>query len=235
MTIACLPIEIDVDMPDEQDVLNYVEEFTIPSTLHLDGPRFDCWKVAPVAGQMSSEDWKDPEKIQALVCNRLTKNYGKFSWANNFDQRFPGVVKMIEQIPMIDPLIILMQQKMDSTAHFDRQPKDVILDVNDILLSTEPRRYNIQLTKFGGKSFFVSKTQTGEKIYYEHSSAELPAFCFPEQHYFHGADEVGPGKVSLCMLGRVDVKKHHEIIKFNIDKHRDKAIIFEDNNDILYK
>jgi hypothetical protein len=233
MTIACLPIEIDVSLPDEQKILDYVQEFEIPSTLHLDGPRFDCWKVAPVGGQMSSGDWKDPVKIQSLICNRLTPNYGKFSWANDFDKLFPEVVSMIRQIPIIDPLVILMQQEKDSTAHFDTQPKDNILDINDIALSTEPRRYNIQLTNFGKTSFFVSKTKTSEKIYYHYITPELPAYCFPEQHYYHGADYIGPGKVSLCILGRPDKEKHNQVILRNIQKHKDKAIIFEDGNNVF--
>lgn len=233
MTIACLPIEIDVSLPDEQRILDYVKNFEIPSTLHLDGPRFDCWKVAPVAGQMSSDDWKDPYKIQSLICNRLTPNYGKFQWANDFDKLFPEVVNMISQIPVIDPLVILMQQEKESTPHFDTQPKDVILNSDDILLSTEPRRYNIQLTNFGKTSFFVSKTKTSEKIYYHHISPKLPAYCFPEQHYYHGADFIGPNKVSLCILGKPDKEKHEKLIRSSFQKHKDKAIIIEDGNDVF--
>jgi hypothetical protein len=233
MTIACLPIEIDVSLPDEQQILDYVEQYEIPSTLHLDGPRFDCWRVAPVGGQMPSDDWQDPYKIQQLICNRLTPNYGEFRWANNFDVLFPEVVSMISQIPIIDPLVILMQQLKDSTAHFDTQPQDNILNINDIALTTEPRRYNIQLTKFGKTSFFVAKTKTSEKIYYNHITPKFPAYCFPEQHYYHGADYIGPGKVSLCILGRPDPQRHAAMIKHNIEKHKDKAIIFEDGNDVF--
>ena len=48
MTIACLPIEIDVSLPDEQKVLDYVQEYQFPSMLHLTSPRFDPWIVSPI-------------------------------------------------------------------------------------------------------------------------------------------------------------------------------------------
>ena len=38
MTIACMPIDIDVSLPDEQKILEYVQEYQFPSMLHLPSP-----------------------------------------------------------------------------------------------------------------------------------------------------------------------------------------------------
>jgi len=236
MTIACLPIEIDVSLPDEQKVLDYVQEYQFPSMLHLTSPRFDPWIVSPILGRMPSKDWNDAYKIRDLIYNRQNPNYGgKLEWANGFDKLFPEIVYMIEQIPILNPIVIFMQQTALSTAHEDKHGGDIMEDPSQWTLYTEPRRYNIQMTNFDYKSFFVSKTRDGERIPYNHISKELPAYVFCEQHYFHGAEYCGPNKVSLCFLGTPDWPRHNELIRKNLEKHRDKAIIFEDDNDLLHK
>lgn len=235
MTIACLPIEIDVSLPDEQLILDYVAQHQFPSMLHLASPRFDPWVVSPILGRMSSSDWQDPIKIRELIYNRQNPNYGsKLEWANGFDTLFPGVVDMINQIPILNPIVIFMQQTALSTAHEDKHGGDVMTAPNLWTLNTEPRRYNIQMTNFDYKSFFVSKTRDSEPIAYNHISKKLPAYVFCEQHYFHGAEYCGPNKVSLCFLGTPDWPRHNELIRKNLQKHRDKAIIFEDTNDFLH-
>lgn len=236
MTIACMPVDIDVTLPDEQKILDYIEEHQFPSMLHMTSPRFDPWTVAPILGRMPSSDWKDPDKIRNLIFNRQNPNYGgPIEYAYDFDKLFPEVVHMINQIPIINPMVILMKQNALSTAHEDTH------GVNDVKifpklweLDTEPRRYNIQMTRFEYKSFFVAKDKR-EPISYDYVSKELPAYVFCEQHYYHGAKYSGPDKVSLCFLGTPDWPKHYALIKRSLEKHRDKAIIFEDGNDFLHR
>lgn len=237
MTIACLPIDIDVSLPNEQHILDYVKEHQFPSMLHLHSPRFDPWTVSPVLGRMPSSDWQDPINIRELIYNRQNPNYGgKLEWANGFDTLFPEVVNMIKQIPMLNPIVILMQQNAVSTAHEDTQGANDVRNIPKLwTLDTEPKRYNIQMTNFDYQSFFVSKTIDGEKIPYTHISKELPAYVFCEQHYFHGAEYCGPDKVSLCFLGTPDWPRHNELVRKSLEKYRDKAIIFKDDNDFLHR
>jgi len=235
MTIACLPIDIEVSLPDEQRVLDYVHEYQFPSMLHLPSPRFDPWIVSPILGRMPSVDWNDPIKIRDLIYNRQNPNYGgKLEWANGFDKLFPEIVEMIKQIPILNPIVIFMQQTALSTSHEDKHGGDIMTEPNLWTLYTEPRRYNVQMTKFDYQSFFVSKTKESERIPYPHISKELPAYVFCEQHYFHGAEYCGPNKVSMCFLGTPDWPRHNELIRRSLEKHRDKAIIFEDDNGFLH-
>ena len=236
MTIACMPIDIDVSLPDEQKILDYVQEHQFPSMLHLPSPRFDPWIVSPILGRMPSKDWQDANKIRDLIFNRQNPNYGgKVEYANNFDKLFPEVVDMINQIPILNTICIFMKQTALSTAHEDTHGSNDVRNIPDLWgLNTEPRRYNIQMTKFDYQSFFVSKTKEGKRIPYTHISKELPAYLFCEQHYFHGAEYCGEDKVSLCFLGTPDWPKHNALIKRSLEKHKDKAIIFEDDNGFLH-
>ncbi len=236
MTIACIPVDIDVSLPDEQKILDYVQAHQFPSMLHLPSPRFDPWIVSPILGRMPSKDWADPIKIRNLIFNRQNPNYGgKLEYANDFDKLFPEVVDMINQIPILNPICIFMQQTALSTAHVDTHgANDIRIIPNLWGIDTEPKRYNIQMTKFHYQSFFVSKTRESEHIPYTHVSKELPAYAFCEDHYFHGAEFCGVDKVNLCFLGTPDWPKHNALIKRSLEKHRDKAIIFEDDNDFLH-
>jgi len=221
MTIACMPVDIDVSLPDEQKILDYVREYQFPSMLHLPSPRFDPWTVSPILGRMPSKDWNDPDKIRNLIFNRQNPNYGgKVEYANDFDKLFPEVVDMINQIPILNPICIFMKQNALSTSHVDTHGVNDVRNIPNLWeLNTEPRRYNIQMTKFDYQSFFVSKTRESERIPYTHISKELPAYLFCEDHYFHGAEFCG---------------EHNALIKKSLEKHRDKAIIFEDDNGFLH-
>jgi len=178
MTIACMPVDIDVSLPDEQKILDYVREYQFPSMLHLPSPRFDPWTVSPILGRMPSKDWNDPDKIRNLIFNRQNPNYGgKVEYANDFDKLFPEVVDMINQIPILNPICIFMKQNALSTSHVDTHGVNDVRNIPNLWeLNTEPRRYNIQMTKFDYQSFFVSKTRESERIPYTHISKELPAY-----------------------------------------------------------
>jgi hypothetical protein len=183
------------------------------------------------------KDWQDPNKIRNLIFNRQNPNYGgTVEYANDFDKLFPEVVDMINQIPILNPICIFMKQTALSTSHVDTHGVNDVRNIPNLWeLGTEPRRYNIQMTKFDYQSFFVSKTRESERIPYTHISKELPAYLFCEDHYFHGAEFCGEDKVSLCFLGTPDWPRHNALIKKSLEKHRDKAIIFEDDNDFLHR
>lgn len=232
-----MPLDIDVRLPDEQKILDYIEEHQFPSMLHYDSLRFDPWTVAPVLGRIPKTDWKDVDKIRNLIFNRQNPYYGSpVEYAYDFDKLFPEVVHMINQIPIVNPMVILMKQNRGSTLHEDTHGDNDVKNIPKLWeLDTEPRRYNIQMTKFDYKSFIVSDTKRGTGVSYDHISKELPAYLFCEQHYFHGANYAGPDKVSLCFLGTPDWPKHYALIKRSLEKYRDKAIIFEDGNDFLHR
>jgi hypothetical protein len=228
MTIAYLPVEIDVRLPDEQEIIDYVKKYQIPSMTHLNGPRFDPWIGAPVMGRAKTSDWYDPEKFKEIFCNRLVPNTAPIEYANNIDEKFPELIYMINQLPMKETsVVMLLMQTRQVTAHTDNQPDDVILDPSWISIDTEPRRYNIQLTRHGVPSFFVSKTNDSEKIY-PSITKEMPCFLSCEQHHYHGADFVVEGKIMMCVLGIVDKDRHVDNIRKNLEKYQDQAIIFPD-------
>lgn len=236
MTIACMPIDIDISLPDEQRILDYVNTYRIPGMLDYDTCRFEEWAVAPIMGPIPSKDWKDVSKVRNLMFNRQNPNYGgAIEYANDFDKLFPEVADMIKQIPILNPTCIFLKQNKEASPHTDMHGADDVKPIPELWnLSNEPRRYNIQMTKFDYQSFYVSKTKDSERIPYTHINKETPVYLFCEDHYYHGADYCGPDKINLCFAGILDWDKHVQLVQKSLKKHRDKAIIFEDDNDFLY-
>ena len=227
MTIAYLPIDINVQLPDEQKLIDFCQETKIPDITDSNVNQIKFWDKVPVIGRLDKdEDWYDIDKMRHALFNRYTPSLGECRYANDIDKVFPEIPYMLNQLPFKElSMVTMLVQREKVDTHIDSQVYDNIVDPTEIAVEMEPRRYNILMTKHHYKSFFVRETKDSEKIYPTFTS-KLPCHAICESHHWHGADWDGPDKIMLCVFGILDRPKHLQMIKDNLEKHKDKAIVF---------
>jgi hypothetical protein len=224
MTIAFLPIDIDVKLPDEEKIIKFCEEFKM-AKLNVEKDKGSHWDVVPVLSRISEQDWNDSLKAKHSINNRYVPNLGEPRYLNNIDKLFPEIPYMLEQLPYKELTIVsLLLQTEYVPHHFDPHYGDVTPDPYEISIENEPHRYNIQLTHHNKNAFFVSEKHGGEKLYPK-ITKERPCFAFCERYHWHGSDYIGPNKIQLSVFGIVDRIKHKDMIIKNLIKYRDEAII----------
>jgi len=227
MTIAFLPIDIDVRLPDEEKLLKYCEEFKIPN-LEVEEDKAEFWDIVPVISRMTDDEWRNTKTAKFAMNHRYVPNSGMCRYANNIDKIFPEIPYMLNQLPFSELTVVsLLVQRSYVPHHLDPHYNDVIVDPYEISIENEPHRYNIQLTQHNKNAFFVSETKDGEKIFPK-ITKEQPCFAFCERYHWHGSDYIGPGKIQLSVFGIVDRLKHKDTIIKNLIKHYDDAIILPD-------
>lgn len=225
MTIAYLPIDIDVQLPNEQQIIDFCYEHKIPE-LTQTKDNIKHWYKIPVCGRCESADWYDIEKFKHTLYNRFVPNLYPVKYANEIDRVFPEIPYMLEQLPFKElSFVVMLMQREEVECHTDNQQNDYVVDPSEISIDIEPRRYNIQLTRHGLPSFYVSKDKDSER-FYPSITREQPCFALCEQYHWHGADYVTSDKVMLAVFGILDRTKHQQMLADNLAKYKDKAIIF---------
>lgn len=227
MTIAYLPIDIDIQLPDEDRLIEFCQQTKIPDITDSNVNQIKFWDKVPVIGRLEKdEDWYDLDKMRHALFNRYTPGLGQCRYANNIDKVFPEIPYMLNQLPFKElSMVTMLVQREPVDTHIDSQVYDNIVDPTEIAIEMEPRRYNILMTKHHYKSFFVRETKDSEKLYPQFTP-ELPCHAICESHHWHGADWDGPDKIMLCVFGILDRPKHLQMIKDNLEKYKDKAIVF---------
>lgn len=227
MTIAYLPIDIDVQLPNEQKLIDFCNETKIPDITDSDVNQIKFWDKVPVVGRIDNDqDWYDLDKMRHALFNRYTPGLGNCRYANGIDQLFPEIPYMLNQLPFKElSMVTMLVQRMTVETHIDSQVYDIITDPSEIAIEMEPRRYNILMTKHHYKSFYVRETQHSEKIY-PSITADSPCHAICESHHWHGADYDGPDKIMLCVFGILDRPKHLKMIQENLERHKERAIVF---------
>lgn len=227
MTIAYVPIDIDVQLPDEQSLIDFCQQTKIPDITDSNVNQIKFWDKVPVIGRLEkNKDWYDMDKMRHALFNRYTPGLGECKYANDIDKTFPEIPYMLNQLPFKElSMVTMLVQREEVQTHIDSQVYDIITDPTEIAIEMEPRRYNILMTKHHYKSFFVRETQDSEKLY-PTFTPQLPCHAICESNHWHGADWDGPDKIMLCVFGILDRPKHLQMIKDNLEKHKDKAIVF---------
>lgn len=230
MAIAFLPIDIDVQLPNEEKLLAYCDKYKLPK-IKDSVDTVEYWDIVPVIGRLSNEQWIDPEQLREVLYNRYVPNLGECQWANNIDKEFPEIPYMLNQLPFSElTLVSMMVQRTPVETHLDPHLGDVIPDLYEISIENEPHRYNIQLTQHNKNAYFVRDTKHSEKIFPK-ITREQPCFAFCERYHWHGSEYVGENKIQLSVFGIVDRIKHKDMIIKNLIKHYDDAIIFDNPTD----
>ena len=226
MTIAFLPIEIDVQLPNETKLLEFCREFGVPNN-SKDGYS-NWWNVVPVYTRGPTEVWYDFVKSKEMIKYRNSPGKGPGHWANEINKVFPEIQYMLEQLPFKEMGVVsLLEQQVPVGYHTDNHEWEVNEDPTEVALELEPRRYNILMNKFEYKSFFVAESPGAEKIYPK-ITKERPCHVICDRYHAHGADYAGPGKIMLGVIGGVlDRPRHLEMIRKNLEKYRDEAVVFD--------
>jgi hypothetical protein len=226
LTIAFVPIEIDVQLPDEQNLIDFCQQTKVKD-IKGSVNSIQFWDKVPVVGRIArDEDWYDLEKMSHALFNRYTPGLGECRYANGIDKKFPEIPYMLNQLPFKElSMVTMLVQREAVETHIDSQVYDNITDPSEIAIDMEPRRYNILMNKHDYKSFYVCENHGSEKIF-PTITPDVPCHAICESHHWHGADYDGPDKIMLCVFGILDREKHKQMIAYNLEKYKDRAIVF---------
>lgn len=220
--IAYLPIDIEVDLPNESEILEHFHAIGAISD-HMPCAS-GLWKTYPIFGRMLRDEWNDVDIYQyhKKHSSVLMESVGQYY--DNFDTKFPQIASVIDQLPYKQlSLVMALEQTSDVPIHKDREDFEIVDDDTKLL---DPKRYNILLTKHEYKSFFLSENDNGDKIYPKIDKGN-PVFCLSHDKYYHGATMAGPGKVMVAIGGIIDVEKHNSLLEQSFNKFEDQSIIFD--------
>ena len=227
MSTAFLPIDLDFTLPDEQDIINFCDSIE-PSSEEL-GTQ---WHTYIIYSRLEQDSWKDINVCWHEIKNKTVYTGKKGKFYNGFDTTFPVFSKQLMQLPFKDiSYIVLFRQRQEVGAHTDRIEGETLDDTLSIQnndprrLHLEPKRYNVLMTKFDYKSFYVCKDEKDTPIY-PNITKEKPCFAFSLDEHAHGATYAGPDKIMAFVSGSLDEERHKEIIKRSTEVNKDKMIVF---------
>ena len=226
MGIAFLPIDIVVQLPDEQKLLDYLNNFKMIKN-NREG-HSHWWDVIPVLMRGEKGLEYNMANSTELIANRYNANMGTPNYINDIDKVFPEIPYMLNQLPFKELTVVAMLCQNEAVDyHTDGLPNDIDLDPTEVSEELEPKRYNILLTKHDYKDcFFVSNKTGGTKIY-PSISKERPCHVISDRKYAHGAEYRGPDKIMLAVIGGIlDRPRHFEMIQKNLKKYPNEAVIY---------
>ncbi len=225
MGIAFLPINIEVALPDEQKLQDFFEENQLQEFDDGYEENVIHWDKCPVLGKLQGDEWHDQSKLRHLINYRNNKTGEKQTYYRDIDKIFPEIPFMLNQLPILEfSMVTMLRQRQEVPCHIDSQMTEVNLDLSEVSVEMEPRRYNILLTKHEYKSFYVSEFEGSEK-FYPTLTKERPCHLISEKMHWHGADWDGPGKIMLAILAVLDRPKHFKMIKDNYELFKDNGVI----------
>lgn len=210
--LVYLPIDIDVDWPDEDLLVDWFHQHKLLDT--------DYWEY-----QSNRHTWA---MISTCTLPRDWRRYDKEMWDNRrkeginegmlfhpgFEKIFPGLANCIKQLPF----------KQLSVSGLLYQMGEIPLhkDTHDITNPVEPRRYTIYLTDPKYNTFYFSTDEIGKnKIY---PDIVTPCFAFNNTDVWHGAAVSLRPKIILTTAGIIDHEKHNALLQKSLEKYNSQAI-----------
>jgi len=226
MSIAFLPITIDVRLPNEELLLEFCKQYKIRTTAK-DG-HSSWWDFTPVLMRATEEEVYDANKLKDILANRYNAGLGTPRYLNNIDKLFPEIPYMLEQLPYKElTLVTIMKQMKPVDYHTDTNDFDIHLDPTEVAYELEPKRYNILLNKHEYQDCLFVADQIGGTKIYPRIPKERPCHVIPDRVHAHGADYCGPDKLMLCVIGGIlDRELHQTMIQDSLTKYSSEAIIF---------
>ena len=210
-----VPIDIEVELPSEEDLLDFHNNNCYTSNDYedyLDGRHNFCL----IASRHNFEDWRSwPHEIynDKAKYKQLLEGHNELFWAKGFRERFPQLTALINAAPFKQIAGVgFMLQMGPYRAHNDsKDPTDPL----------EPRRYNALLTNPAHNTFWLEAD--GEKIYPK-VDPKYPMFAFNNTDVKHGTNDITGLKIVMAWMGVIDHEKHEALINRSVEKFRDKAI-----------
>jgi len=210
-----VPVDIEVDLPSTEDMLDYHHSHCIIDEDYEDimqGRHVYCMVVS----RYPFKDFRRwPHEIFAdkSLWKTSIDNYQLY-WAPGFRERFPTLVNLIMQQPF--------EQIAMSGWMLQKGPYGAHHDSSDPTFPMEPRRYNALLTDPTHNTFWLGNNDN-EKIYPQ-VDPRYPCFAFNNADIKHGTDSITGLKIVLGTMGVIDHEKHEALIKRSVEKFPEKAI-----------
>lgn len=210
--LAYLPIDIDVEWPDETLLLDWFENHKLLDT--------DYWEYtqnrhtwAMVSACQQPQDWRrfDPD----MWDNRRNEGANEgILFHPGFEETFPSIANCIRQLPFKQLSVSGMLYQMGEIGlHQDTQ---------DPAMPTEPRRYTIYLTDPAYNTFYFTKDQTSGIMRFPR--LVTPCFAFNNTDHWHGAIPTSRPKIILTTAGIIDNEKHQALLERSMAKYKDYAL-----------
>lgn len=213
MNLAYLPIDIPMPILNETKLLEWFENHKLLDT--------DYWEYqqgrhtwALVSTCKMTTDWRRFDSTMWENRRVESENQGVL-FHPGFQDEFPEIANCIKQLPFKQLTVSGMLYQMNEISTHK--------DTADPHNPTEPRRYTIYLTNPEYNTFYVSKTETSEKVLVK-VDPNYSCFVFNNTNVWHGALKNNRPKIILTTAGILDNEKHEELLARSLEKFKDKAI-----------
>jgi hypothetical protein len=210
--LVYLPIDIDVEWPDEATIVDWFHNHKFLDTDYWEyESNRHTWALA--ASCVEPKDWHrfDPE----MWGNRREEGINEgVLFHPGFEETFPSIANCIRQLPFKQLTVGGMLYQMGEIPPHQ--------DTHDKNNPTEPRRYTIYLTDPRYNTFYFCPDETGENKVYPNLVS--PCFAFNNADVWHGAIATKRPKIILSIAGIVDNDKHEELLKRSLEKYKDYAL-----------
>ena len=209
--LAYLPIDIDVEWPDETLLLDWFNNHKLLDT--------DYWEYtenrhtwAMTSTCQPPKDWRRYDS-ELWENRRVERTNEGIIFHPGFAETFPSLANCIEQLPFKQLTISGMLYQMGEITEHQDTP--------DPLAPDEPRRYTIYLTNPSYNTFYISKEPNGVKYF---PKLNNPCFVFNNSDCWHGALPTLRPKIILTTAGIIDNEKHNELLRRSLSKFNQQAL-----------
>ncbi len=211
MSLAYLPIDIEVEWPDESLIVDWFHNHKLLDTDYWEyTENRHTWAMISTCSQ--PKDWRRYDSEMWTNRRNEVLNEG-IIFHPSFEETFPSIANCIKQLPFKQLTVSGMLYQMGTIP--DHQ------DTADPRMPTEPRRYTIYLTDPRHNTFYFSKTENGNKFY---PNIVTPCFAFNNTDCWHGAIATKRPKIILTTAGIIDDQKHEELLNRSLKKYKEYAI-----------
>jgi hypothetical protein len=210
MTIIYTPIDIEFEIPDEQEIVDWFNNHKIKEKDYWEyeqGRHEWCY----VALRKEPKDWHTYEAwLDWSTERKPIKDAGLFFYPG-FEERFPGLAKCVRELPFAQI----------GTSGFIMQIGEIPPHQDAAYEITEPRRYIIYVTDPDYNTFYLE--HQGKRIFPE-IDKKYRCFAFNNSDVQHGAVPTNRTKILLSTVGIMDETKHQELLERSIKKFADKVL-----------
>jgi hypothetical protein len=210
MTVIYTPIDIEFDVPDEQEIIDWFHANKIVDNdywEYKEGRHEWCY----VALREEPKDWRSYRAwLDWAEERKPIENPGIF-FHPGFEERFPGLAKCVRELPF-DQI---------GTSGFIMQIGTIPPHRDAFYEIQEPRRYVIYVTDPAYNTFHF--VHNGKKIWPQ-IDPKYRCFAFNNSDVEHAADPTSRTKILLSTVGIMNHDKHDALLKRSMAKFADKVI-----------
>jgi len=210
--ILYTPIDIEFEMPNEQEIIDWFNEHKIQDTDYWEykqGRHTWCY----VALRKEPSSWYTYDPWLDWANHRKPIDNPELVFHPGFEEKFPGLAKCVKELPFdqVGTSGFIMQMG-EIPPH-----QDTITEYDP----DEPRRYIIYVTEPEENTFYLLHNH---KKYYPQIDRKYRCFAFNNNNIEHGADSPKGTKILLSTVGILNRDKHKDLINRSIKKFSDKVI-----------